>query len=149
MFMPCICSLNHCLYVYMCSKHYGIFKRRDKESVGEQVCTCQLTVPKVKIAFVLFYWIVYCLMLFPAISLRAGRDNTFNYHLRSYVDCMAGGSRKFHDCYEQKSDLEAETNPMAEVFLLTLSAFLNFASLPFVIQFQTIKNTVNSLQARR
>ena len=133
----------------MCSQHYGIFKRRDEESVGEQVCTCQLTVPKVKIAVVLFYWIVYCLMLFPAISLRAGRDNTFNYHLRSYVDCMAGGSRKFHDCHEQKSDLEAETNPMAEVFLLTLSAFLNFASLPFVIQFQTIKNTVNSLQARR
>ena len=81
-------------------------------------------------------------MLLGAISIRAGGDDTFDYHLRSYVDCMAGGNRKYYDCQELKSDLEAETSPMAEVILLTLNAFLNFASLPFVIQFKTLKNVV-------
>ena len=126
----------------MCTQHYGIFKRKHQESAGKQVCTCQFTVPEVKIAFVLYYWIMYSVLLLAAISVRAGINDTFDYHLRSYFDCMGGGNRKYRDCQELKSDLEAVTSPMAEVVLLTLNAFLNFASLPFVIQFRTLKNVV-------
>ena len=85
-------------------------------------------------------------MVFTAISRRAGRDDTFDYYLRSYVDCMAGGNRRDHDCQEIKSQLEAETNSMVEVTNMMFNAFLNFASLPFVIQFKTIKNVVSKLR---
>ena len=55
---------------------------------------------------------------------------------------MAGGYRKDHDCHELKLILEAETNPVLEATFVVLFAFANFVSLPFVIQFQTVKNSV-------
>ena len=81
-------------------------------------------------------------MLWTGNSVRAGRDDIFQFYLRSYTDCMAGGNRKRHDCYPLRQDLEAEANPVLEVIVLSLIAFLPFASLPFVIQFQTVKATV-------
>ena len=74
--------------------------------------------------------------------MRAGRDDIFQFHLRGYTDCMAGGDRKYLDCYYLRLDLEDETNPAVEVIILVLIGFLPFASLPFVIQFQTVKTTV-------
>ena len=61
---------------------------------------------------------------------------------------MAGGDRKDHDCHNLRLDLEAETNFVIEVIYLILTAFLNFASLPFVIQFQTVKHTVRQAKRR-
>ena len=55
---------------------------------------------------------------------------------------MTGGNRKDHDCREFRLDLEAEANPVLEVIYFTSVAFLNFASLPFVVQFQAIKNFI-------
>lgn len=55
---------------------------------------------------------------------------------------MAGGSRKDQDCQELRMSLEAESHPVVEVIYMMLIAFLNFASLPFVIQFHTMKHTV-------
>ena len=52
---------------------------------------------------------------------------------------MAGGNCKDHDCHNLRLDIEDETNPVLEVIYLTGAAFLNFASLPFVVQFQAIK----------
>ena len=145
--MLCV-IVTSCTYVYM--QHYAIFKRRHHESIGRQICTCtcRFTTSEAKIAFVLFYWVAHAVMVFTAVSLRAGRDDTFDYHLRSYVDCMEGGSRKYHDCHELKSDLEAESYPVVEVINLIFNAFLNFASLPFVIQFQTIKKVVGKIRRR-
>ena len=60
---------------------------------------------------------------------------------------MAGGYRKDHDCHRLKLILEAETNPVVEVIFLMLFAFANLVSLPFVVQFQTVKNLVKQLQA--
>ena len=61
---------------------------------------------------------------------------------------MAGGNRKGHDCHELREDLEAQTvGPVLNIISLTLLAFQNFASLPFVIQFQTLKNSIS--QARQ
>ena len=52
---------------------------------------------------------------------------------------MAGGSRKDHDCRELREDLDSETNPGLEVAYLISVAFLNFVSLPFVVQFYAVK----------
>ena len=55
---------------------------------------------------------------------------------------MAGGTRKEHDCRELREDLEANASFVLEVINLFFLAFQNFASLPFVIQFQTIKKSI-------
>ena len=85
---------------------------------------------------------MYSVVLYAAISVRAGRDDIFDHHLRSFTDCMAGGNRRDHDCNGLRMDLEAETNPVVDVFSIISRAILNFASLSFVIQFQTIKKVV-------
>ena len=78
--------------------------------------------------------------------MRAGRNDVFDYQLRSFIDCMAGGYRRDHDCNSLRMDLEAESNPVIEVITFLSAGFLNFASLPFVIQFQTVKNSVTALR---
>ena len=60
---------------------------------------------------------------------------------------MAGGNRKGHDCHMLRQDLEAES-PIVEIIYLVLLAFVNFASLPFVIQFQTAKSTLRRASRR-
>ena len=122
------------------SQNYGIFKTKPQEPIGKQVFTCKFTVPEAKIVFVLFYGIVYLTLFCTVASREAGRDHTFNYHLRSYTDCMAGGDRENHDCHKLREKLEAETNTVLDVINIILFAFLNFVSLTFVIQFRTVKN---------
>ena len=84
-------------------------------------------------------------MLFTNFSIRASRSEIFDYYLRNYADCMAGGNRKHHDCHSLRIDFEAKSIVMIEIVHLILVAFLNFASLPFVIQFQTIKSSIQRL----
>ena len=55
---------------------------------------------------------------------------------------MAGGNRKDHDCHDLRANLVAETNLVIDVTYIISTAFLNFVSLSFVIQFQTIKNVI-------
>ena len=55
---------------------------------------------------------------------------------------MAGGNRKHLDCHSLRQDLEAEVTPALEVIIFLLVGFLPFASLPFVVQFQTVKRNV-------
>ena len=55
---------------------------------------------------------------------------------------MAGGTRKEHDCRELRENLEDNATSVLEVLSLFFLAFQNFASLPFVIQFQTIKKSI-------
>ena len=90
----------------------------------------------------LFYWLSLNLLLWTFFSIRDGRAETFDYHLRSFTDCMAGGTRKDHDCQKSKQDLESDSNPIPEMIYFILIGFLNFASLPFVVQFQTVKHQV-------
>ena len=78
-------------------------------------------------------------MVWASFSLRSGGDKTFHHLLKNYADCMAGGNRKYHDCRDLRLDLEAEINPVLEVMNFIINASLNFATLPFVIQFQTVK----------
>lgn len=132
------CTCISIAVVYL--QHHGIFKKKHQRE--KQVHTCQFTVPEVKIAFVLFYWLILTILLWANFSRSTARSNIFNDHLRSYADCIAGGSRKHHDCRSLRLELEAEINPVVEAIYLTFTAFLNFASLPFVIQFQTVKHSV-------
>ena len=124
----------------MSTHSYGIFTTKPQKSIGKQVFNCKFTVPEAKIVFVLFHWIVHITVFYSAISIRAGRDHIFDHHLQSYTDCMAGGNRENHDCHKLRVNLEAETNPVVDVINAILLAFLNFVSLSFVIQFQTVKN---------
>ena len=55
---------------------------------------------------------------------------------------MVGGNRKHLDCHSLRQDLEAQVTPALEVIIFLLVGFLPFASLPFVIQFQTVKTTI-------
>ena len=115
------------------------------ESVGKQVCTFQFAVPEVKIVFVLFYWLLCTILIWTTFSIRDGRADIFNNILQRYTDCMAGGNREDGDCHNLRLDLEDETNPVLEVIFLTAAAFLNFASLPFVVQFQAIKTFIRKI----
>ena len=58
---------------------------------------------------------------------------------------MAGGNRRDHDCNSLRMDLEAEISPVLEIVTFISIAFLNFATLSFVIQFQTVKNSVKQV----
>ena len=55
---------------------------------------------------------------------------------------MAGGTRKEHDCRELREVIEDNATSVLEVISLVFLAFQNFASLPFVIQFQTVKKSI-------
>ena len=55
---------------------------------------------------------------------------------------MAGLNHKHHDCHKLRQDLHAKTYPVLAASNLIILAFQNFASLPFVIQFQTMKISI-------
>ena len=76
------------------------------------------------------------------VSFGATGDDNFDDHLRSFTNCMAGGSRKHHDCHKLRQDLQAKAYPVLAAINLIFLAFQNFASLPFVIQFQTLKISI-------
>ena len=101
-----------------------------------------------KIAFVLFYWLIITILIWTEASLRYGRVDTFVSTLQSYTNCMAGGGRKDHNCNKLRLEFEAETNFVIEILFLIMIAFINFASLPFVIQFETAKYTVRQATRR-
>ena len=87
----------------------------------------------------LFYFLLLTIVLWTSFSSTGKR---FNDDLRRFTDCMAGGSRKEHDCRELREDLDNNATFVLEVIRLIFLAFQNFASFPFVIQFQTIKKTI-------
>ena len=103
-----VMQLDICIHILFI-QHHGIFKRKHQGSVGKQVCTCQFTIPEVKIIFVLLYWLVLTILIWGTFSIRDGRIDTFNYHLQNYINCMAGGSRKDQNCQELRMSLEAES----------------------------------------
>lgn len=110
--------------------------------VKKQAWTCQFTVPEIKIIFVLLYWLITNVVICTNYSIRASRDDTFHDNIRRYADCMAGGIHNYDDCHELRTDLETEINPVLEVLNYIFIALLNFASLPFVVQFETMKKSV-------
>ena len=61
---------------------------------------------------------------------------------------MAGGIRKDHDCQELRLKVEAESYPVIDAFNHILFSLLNFSTLPFVIQFQTIKQKLQQAAQR-
>ena len=77
----------------------------------------------------MFYWVVRVVVFYITASIRAGRDEIFDHHLRSFTNCMAGGNLRDHDCHSLRLDVESETNPAVDVFSIISRAILNFASL--------------------
>ena len=87
----------------------------------------------------LIYFLFLTIILWTSISTRG---DGFDDDLRRFADCMAGGNRKDHDCQELREDLEAHSITTLEILSLLFLAFQSFASLPLVIQFQTIKKSI-------
>ena len=87
----------------------------------------------------MIYWLRSVILAWTSFSITDGRADIINNILERYVGCRAGGNREGHDCRMLRLDLEAETFPALEVAYLIASAFLNFVSLIFVIEFQAIK----------
>ena len=92
-----------------------------------------------KIVFLLLYWLFCTVLVWTNFSISDGRDNIIRKIFQSYVDCMAGGNRKDHDCHELREDIDAETYPPLEVAYLISIAFMNFVSLPFVVRSYAVK----------
>ena len=88
------------------------------------------------------------MLVYTASSIRAGRDDIFDHRLRSFTDCMAGGNHEHHDCHDLRVNLEAETNPVVDVITTISILFLNFVTLSFVIQFQTVKRVLGKAARR-
>ena len=81
-------------------------------------------------------------MFWTTLSISDGRIDIFEFHLRNYVSCMAGGSRENHDCDMQRLNLEAESYPELEIIYIMLIACGNFSALTFVVNFQTVKGYI-------
>lgn len=127
-----------CVYI----QNYKVFKERHRQSVGKVVCPCKFTVPELKIIFVLFYILAESTSIWIFMSISAGTFDTFYQMLRSYADCMVGGNRKYHDCHMLKSDIDNTTSFVGFIINFTLIGFQNFVHLTFVIQFQTVKKSI-------
>ena len=95
--------------------------------------------PELKVVIVLSYSLLFTIILWTSFN-SAGKR--FDENLRRFTDCMAGGTRKEHDCHELRKDLEDNASFVLEAISLIFLAFQNFAHLPFVIQFQTIKKSI-------
>lgn len=95
--------------------------------------------PELKVVIVLFYSLLLTIVLSTTLS---GTGDRFDEDLRRFADCMAGGTRKEHNCHELRENLEANATSALEVINLFFLAFQNFSHLPFVIQFQTIKKSI-------
>jgi len=61
---------------------------------------------------------------------------------------MAGGSQRSHTCEPYRREFESLSHPGLECTYLILFAFLNFSSLPFVIQYKTVKRSVKEATRR-
>ena len=83
------------------------------------------------------------MLVYITSSIRHGKADTLDDRLRSYAECMAGGT---HTCnrlrLRLRLELEAESFLVPELIYQVLGAFANFATLPFVIQFHTVKHKV-------
>ena len=98
--------------------------------------------PEVKIVFVLVYWLFCVVLVWTNFSVSDARADIAENSFQNYAGCMAGGSRKNHSCHMLRLQLEDISIPELDALYRILVSFLNFVSLPFVIEFHTIKNFV-------
>ena len=61
---------------------------------------------------------------------------------------MSGGTSRSNTCEPYRREFESLSHPGLECFYLILFAFLNFVSLPFVIQYKTVKRSVKEATRR-
>ena len=61
---------------------------------------------------------------------------------------MSGGTSRSDTCEPYRREFESLSHPGLECTYLILFAFLNLSSLPFVIQYKTIKRSVRDATRR-
>jgi len=86
--------------------------------------------------------------VWTSFSIRDGSADSFGFYLTQYWRCMAGGSRRSVTCEPYRREFESLSHPGLECTYLILFAFLNFSSLPFVIQYKTVKRSVKEATRR-
>ena len=110
--------------------------------------TFHFSTPEVKLFIMFCYLLVIMITVWTSFSIRDGTASSFEYHLGQYWRCMAGGASRSHTCEKFRNEFEGLTHPGLECFYLILFTFLNFSSLPFVIQYKTVKRSVKEATRR-
>ncbi|XP_065891009.1 uncharacterized protein [Dysidea avara] len=126
----------------------GIFKRRLNKSTGKPIRTFHFSTPEVKLFFMFCYLLVIMIMVWTSFSIRDGSANSFRFYLEQYWRCMSGGTGRSDTCEPYRREFESLSHPGLECTYLILLAFLNLSSLPFVIQYKTIKRSVREATRR-
>ena len=73
-------------------------------------------------------------------------DN-FAENLCKYGRCMSTGANN-SDCVRFRREFEKNSFPSLEALYVTLSGFLTFSNLPFIVQFRTVKQSVRRATKR-
>ena len=110
--------------------------------------TCYFSTPEVKLFMMFSYLLVIMITAWTSFSIRDGTANSFQFYLEQYWRCMAGGASRSHTCEKFRNEFESLTHPGLECTYLILFTFLNFSSLPFVIQYKTVKRSVKEATKR-
>jgi len=125
-------------------QHQGIFKKKSLR----KVCAYEFSAPEIKIFLILCYLLAFMVTIWTTQSIAAGNVDDFKYHLTRYITCMAQGIRENEDCQSYKKEVENLSLPELHVIYTVLFAFLNFSSLPLVVQFRTVKDSVRQAARR-
>ena len=64
-----------------------------------------------------------------------------------YFRCMSTGTNN-PDCEKFRRQFQEDSFPSLEAIYVILSGFLNFANLPFIVQFRTVKQSVRRVTKR-
>ncbi|XP_065890577.1 uncharacterized protein [Dysidea avara] len=141
-FLGCTSLILMLIVLYKIHIHQGIFKKRSIR----KVCTFELNAPEIKIFLILCYLLAIMVIAWTTFSLVASNSDELMYHTDRYVACMAHGDNK--ECSRYKKEIEDLFHPSLHLIYTVMLAFFNFSSLPLVVQFRTVKQSV-SVAARR
>jgi len=84
-----------------------------------------------------FLWISY--------TIGVSKSEKFDYYIKEYAHCMAGGVRNGLDCSGFRKKFEAMNFKYFEVAHIAMYAFLNFTYLPLVLSYRTVKRSVKKI----
>ena len=110
--------------------------------------TCHFSIPEVKLFVMFCFLLVIMTTVWTSFSVRDGSANSLQFYLEQYWRCMAGGTNRSHTCEKFRNEFEKLSYPGLECIYLILFTFLNFSSLPFVIQYKAVKQSVKEATKR-
>jgi len=101
-----------------------------------------VSTPEVKVFILLCYIFVLMGFLWISFTISVSKFEEFEYYINEYARCMAGGVRNGLDCSELENKFEHENLKYFQVANLVMHAFLNWAYLPLVLSYHSLKKLV-------